>query len=79
VNGDAYTNTAESWIALFKRGVVGTFHHVSEQYLDRYVNKTDFRWDYRKATDSERMVKAIEGADGKRLICKETVNQKASD
>jgi hypothetical protein len=34
VNGDAYTNTAESWIALFKQGVVGTFYHVREQHLD---------------------------------------------
>ena len=36
VNGDAYTNTAESWIVLLKRGIMGSFHHVSEKHLDRY-------------------------------------------
>jgi transposase-like protein len=33
VNGDVYTNTAESWIALLKRGIMGSFHHVSEEHL----------------------------------------------
>lgn len=75
VRGDAYTNTAESWIALLKRGVVGTFHHVSEEHLDRYVNEFAFRWDYRKASDGERMVKAVEGIEGKRLIYKETIKK----
>jgi len=37
VRGLAYTNTAEGWFALLKRGVTGTFHHVSEQDLDRYA------------------------------------------
>jgi transposase-like protein len=78
VRGDVYTNTAESWNALLKRGIVGAFHHVSEEHLDRYVNGFAFRWDYRKESDVKRMVKAIEGAEGKRLIYKETVNQKAS-
>ena len=30
-----------------KRGLVGTFHGVSEQDLQRYVTKLDFRWGYR--------------------------------
>jgi hypothetical protein len=42
--GDAYTNTAESWIALLKRGIMGSFHHVSEEQLDRYANEFAFRW-----------------------------------
>lgn len=67
VNGDVYTNTAESWIALLKRGIVGTFHHVSEEHLDRYANEFSFRWDYRTTTDGERAVKAIKGIEGKRL------------
>jgi len=71
----AYTNTAESWISLFKRGIVGAFHHVSEEHLDRYVNEFAFRWDYRKVIDVKRMVKAIEGAEGKRLVYKETVKK----
>lgn len=71
VSGDAYTNTAESWIALLKRGVIGTFHHVSEQHLDRYIDEFSFRWDRRSMGDGERMVEAIKGIEGKRLIYKD--------
>jgi hypothetical protein len=78
VHGDAYTNTAESWIALLKRGIMGSFHHVSEEHLDRYANEFAFRWDRRGISDGERAVEAIRGIEGKRLMYKETVNQKAS-
>ena len=70
VNGDAYTNTAESWIALLKRGIMGSFHHVSEEHLNRYANEFAFRWNNRKVTDGERAVMAIRGIEGKRLYYK---------
>jgi transposase-like protein len=35
VNGNAYTNTAEGWFSLLKRGITGTFHHAGEEHLDR--------------------------------------------
>lgn len=71
VNGDAYTNTAESWISLLKRGIMGSFHHVSEEHLDRYANEFAFRWDNRKITDGERAVKALQKIGGKRLMYKD--------
>jgi transposase-like protein len=75
VNGDAYTNTAESWIALLKRGVMGTFHHVSEEHLDRYANEFSFRWNLRDVSDAERAVKAIKKIEGKRLYYKEPIKK----
>ena len=72
VRGDAYTNTAESWIALLKRGVTETFHHVSEEHLNHCVNEFAFLWDFRKTTDGERIVRAIKGAEGNRLVYKDT-------
>jgi transposase-like protein len=69
--GNVYVNTAESWIALLKRGIVGTFHHVSEKHLDRYINEFGFRWNYRKVSDFERMKVALRGAEGKRLFYKQ--------
>ena len=45
-------NTAESAFALIKRGIYGTFHHVSKQHLQRYLDEFDFRWDDRKSDDS---------------------------
>jgi hypothetical protein len=39
-----------------KRGVYGTFHHVSKQHLHRYryLAEFDFRYNSRETTDSER-------------------------
>ena len=37
VRGQAHTNGVESFWALLKRAIVGTFHHVSERHLARYV------------------------------------------
>lgn len=72
VRGNAYTNTAEGWFALLKRGVTGTFHHVSEQHLDRYVDEFAFRYNNREITDAERTAKALDKIGGKRLKYKDT-------
>lgn len=66
-NGEAHINSGESFFALLKRGVHGTFHHVSKQHLARYCDEFSFRWNGRKVTDGERAVLAIAGAEGKRL------------
>lgn len=70
VRGDAHTNTAESYFALLKRGVIGSFHHVSKQHLDRYCDEFSFRWDHRRMADSERTEIAIRQAESKRLTYK---------
>jgi hypothetical protein len=44
---------------LLKRGIMGSFHHVSEKHLDRYANEFSFRWNHREVTDAERAVKAL--------------------
>tara|TARA_B100000315_G_C14544155_1_gene572390 strand:+ start:106 stop:1047 length:942 start_codon:yes stop_codon:yes gene_type:complete len=68
VNDDISTNTAESYFALLKRGVHGTFHHISKTHLHRYCDEFSFRWNFRKVTDGERAVEAIKGIVGKRLV-----------
>jgi transposase-like protein len=60
-------NTAESFFALLKRGVVGSFHHISKTHLDRYCDEFSFRWDHRKSSDSERTIQAIRQSEGRRL------------
>lgn len=76
VRGDVHVNNAESFFALLKRGVHGTFHHVSKQHLHRYCDEFGFRWDHRKVTDGERTVAAIRGAAGKRLLYKQAYGMK---
>jgi hypothetical protein len=39
--GDVISDTAESSFAIFKRGLTGTFHSVSEQHLQRYCVEFD--------------------------------------
>lgn len=67
VCGDACTNTAESFFALLKRGVMGTFHSVSKQHLNLYADEFEFRWNHRKVSDHDRMIAAIGQVGGKRL------------
>ena len=70
VRGGAHTNTVESYFAIFKRGLMGTYHHVSEQHLKRYLGEFDCRYNERSALgveDTERAEKAVAGVVGKRL------------
>jgi hypothetical protein len=70
VRGDAHTNTIEGYFSIFKRGIYGVYHHVSQQHLKRYLGEFDFRYNERIAlgvTDAQRASKAIKGAAGKRL------------
>lgn len=62
------TNTVEGYFSILKRGVYGTFHHVSKEHLHRYLSEFDFRYNARKISDGERAELAIKGADGKRLM-----------
>ena len=75
VRGDASTNEAESYFALLKRGIVGSFHHVSKQHLDRYCDEFSFRWNHRQASDGERTAEAIKRAEGKRLIYRDPIGK----
>jgi transposase-like protein len=64
------TNNAENYFSIFKRGVVGTYHSISEAHLHRYLAEFDFRYSNRSklgVEDTERTAKAIKGAEGKRL------------
>jgi hypothetical protein len=75
--GDVNTNTAESSFALVKRGIIGTYHNVSKEYLHRYLWQFDFVWNTRKMNDGERTVEAIKSAEGKRLMYTSAVNNHA--
>lgn len=70
VRGDVHTNTIEGYFSLLKRGIVGTYHHVSQQHLKRYLAEFDFRYNERSKLgieDGERAVRALKGIEGKRL------------
>lgn len=72
-----HTNTIDSYFSLFKRGLVGTYHHVAPKHLKRYVREFDFRYSARKETDAERATSALKGLEGKRLTYRRPVGQPA--
>jgi transposase-like protein len=41
-----HTNSAEGFFSIFKRGLVGTYQHMSEQHLHRYLAECQRRRDY---------------------------------
>lgn len=85
VRGDAYTNTVEGYFSILKRGIVGTFHHVSPQHLQRYVTEFDFRYNHRESkekvdgkwvkvgySDAERTIELLKGISNKRLMYRDS-------
>jgi transposase-like protein len=69
----ASTNTAESFFSLLKRGVYGSWHHVSREHLPKYANEFAFRWNHRHTTDGERMENFVPMIEGKRLTYRQAV------
>jgi hypothetical protein len=68
------TNSAESFFSLLKRGVYGSWHHVSREHLPKYSNEFAFRWNTRHLSDGARMVAAIPMFEGKRLMYRKPAN-----
>ncbi|MBI3879409.1 MAG: IS1595 family transposase [Verrucomicrobia bacterium] len=66
----SHVNTCESFFSLLKRGIYGSWHHVSKEHLGSYCNEFAFRWNNRHVSDGERMVKAVQTTFGKRLTYK---------
>jgi hypothetical protein len=78
VRGDANTQTIESYFAILKRGIFGTFHHVSQQHLKRYLGEFDYRYNARESLgvdDQERFEQSIPGIVGKRLTYRRTCRE----
>ena len=67
VNGMAHTNGIESFWALLKRGYHGTYHHMSEKHLDRYVGEFAGRHNDRSSDTIDQMSATVRGMIGKQL------------
>jgi transposase-like protein len=70
VRGKVHTNTVEGFFSILRRGLYGTYQHVSEAHLHRYLNEFDFRYNHREALgedDSVRAALTVRNAKGRRL------------
>ena len=68
--GDGTTNTIESYVSVFKRGMRGVYPHRSEKHLHRYLAEFDFRYNNRAALGTNDLMRAetlASGIVGKRL------------
>jgi transposase-like protein len=76
--GDVSTNTVEGYFSIVKRGLNGIYHSVSKKHLHRYLAEFEFRYNGRELEDGERVVAAIQAADGKRLRYRDPVENIAA-
>ena len=71
VRGMAHTNGIESHWALLKRGIYGTYHHVSQKHAGRYAVEFAGRHNSRPKDTKAQINGLIQGMEGKRLTYKE--------
>jgi transposase-like protein len=64
------TNSAEGYFSQLKRSLDGTHHAVSVEHLPRYLAQFDFLRSNCKDTDTQRMLKVVDNAAGRRLTYK---------
>ena len=75
VVGEFHTNSAEGFFSHFKGSVRGTYSHISEKHLHRYLAEFDFRYSNRAklgVDDTKRTDRALRGIEGKRLTYRRT-------
>lgn len=51
VRGQVHTNTIEGVFSLFKRSIIGSYHHLSAKHLDAYLDEFEFRFNRRRRAD----------------------------
>lgn len=67
VREQAHTNGMESHWAMLKRGINGTYHHVSPKHLDRYATEFEGRHNNRPLDTEVQMSAMAQGSVGKHL------------
>ena len=73
VREQAHTNGIESFWATLKRAYKGTFHHLSEKHLQRYVQEFAGRHNIRDLDTIEQMCVLARGMIGQRLRYRDLV------
>ncbi len=67
VRGGFTNNNIENFWSTFKRGIIGIYHFVSPQHLQRYATEFEYRYNNRKDTGVDKFTTALQGSDNKRL------------
>ena len=67
VEGEVHTNSIEGHFSMFKRGIVGTYHHISPKHTERYAVEFAGRHNDRPADTEDQITHLVKGMEGKRL------------
>lgn len=73
VRGAVHTNTIEGFWSLFKRGIIGIYHHTSPKHIHRYCNEFSYRYNTRGLKENERFIHALQQSD-RTLLYKELIS-----
>ena len=71
----AHTNGMESFWAVLKRAHTGTYHKISPQHLQRYVDEFAGRHNIRDRDTLDQMTAVIAGLVGKRLLHRDLIGK----
>ena len=82
VRGDAHTNTVEGYFSILKRGIVGTYHHVSPAALEAVSRRVRFPLQRalgaRRRRCGARRPRRVRGTVGKRVTYQSTNREGAT-
>ncbi len=73
VRGQVHTNGIESFWAMLKRGLYGTYHRISPKHLNRYVQEFSGRHNNRPNDTIDQMSAMVSGMCNKTLTYKELI------
>jgi len=74
VNGIIHSNGIESFWALLKRSIKGTYIAIAPKHLQAYLDERAFAYNNREEHDLLRFMRAVSQAAGRRLTYKELVS-----
>ena len=74
VRGDIHTNSIENAWSLFKRGVIGVYHKVTDKHLQRYLDEFVGRANTRNMTDHARVNQFLSRVINLRLTYKQLIS-----
>jgi len=74
VKDGVHTNGLENYWSLFKRCVYGTWTHISDAHLHRYLVQEEFRYNNKGGKDDFRFTSALCQINGKRLTYQELID-----
>ncbi len=70
VRDDVTTNRIEGAFGHFKRAVVGVYHRISDEHIDRYLSMFAWRWNRREMEEGERVNALLASTVGHQLTYK---------